>query len=74
MGLRLGQCEKLADIIASMNEVAEGVPTTAVALKISLEKGLDLPIIAVVNRVIAGELVPRDALIELMTRPLRSEF
>ena len=27
-----------------------------------------------VNRVIAGELVPRDALIELMTRPLRSEF
>ena len=74
VGLRLGQGEKLADIIASMNEVAEGVPTTAVALKISLEKGLDLPIIAVVNRVIAGELVPRDALIELMTRPLRSEF
>ena len=74
VGLRLGQGEKLADIIASMNEVAEGVPTTAVALRLAQENGLDLPIIKTVNQVILGEITPREALVELMSRPLRSEF
>jgi glycerol-3-phosphate dehydrogenase len=74
VGLRLGQGEKLEDIIASMNEVAEGVPTTAVALQIAQEKGLDLPILGFVNSVILGEITPKEALVLMMNRPLRSEF
>lgn len=74
VGVRLGQGEKLADIIASMNEVAEGVPTTAVALQLSEKYGLDLPIIRTVHKVIQGEITTRQALEDLMSRPLRAEF
>lgn len=74
VGFRLGQGESLAEIIGSMSEVAEGVPTAAVAYRLALEHKLDLPIIRAVNKLIQGESSVHDALLELMSRPPRPEF
>mmetsp|Transcript_3080 Transcript_3080/g.4496 ORF Transcript_3080/g.4496 Transcript_3080/m.4496 type:complete len:356 (+) Transcript_3080:25-1092(+) len=74
VGFRLGQGEQLDAIIKSMNEVAEGVPTTQVACELAKQHKLDLPIIHTVNRVLNGDISPKQALKELMSRPLRSEF
>ena len=45
VGERLGKGERLADIIASMNMVAEGVPTTYSAYECARRSGVETPII-----------------------------
>jgi glycerol-3-phosphate dehydrogenase (NAD+) len=74
VGIRLGQGESLEQIIESMSEVAEGVPTAAIAVRLAEQHNLDLPIMRNVHRVINGEQTPKEALVQLMTRPLRAEF
>src|SRR4030095_14879962 len=44
VGLRLGKGEKLQEIIASMNEVAEGVRNTASVRSLAQSVGLEMPI------------------------------
>jgi len=80
LGVRLGRGERLADIIKTQTEVAEGVDT-AFALEMLIKKShksfrLDLkfPIIFGVAEILRGERAPRDGLQSLMMMPLRSEF
>ncbi|MCV3239122.1 NAD(P)H-dependent glycerol-3-phosphate dehydrogenase [Mesorhizobium sp. ZC-5] len=67
-GLALGKGEDLAG-----RPLAEGVATAGVAAKIARERGVEAPIVDAVDRILAGEIAIRDAVAELMSRPLKSE-
>jgi len=72
VGERLGRGEKLADVLASTQQIAEGVPTTEAILELARKNGVDLPIAAAVFRVLAGG-DPREEVTKLMTRAPRAE-
>ncbi len=73
VGERLGQGERLEDILGTMVQVAEGVETTRSVVALAARSGVEMPICAVVHRILFEGLRPRDALHELMTRELRLE-
>ncbi len=73
VGLRLGRGEKLGDILASMRAVAEGVATAPAAVALGKKFGTEMPISAQVHAVLFEDKDPREALGELMARPLKAE-
>jgi len=73
VGMRLGQGERLQDILDSMMQVAEGVRTTESAIELARREGVEIPIAEQVARVLFDDHDPRTALRELMTRAPRSE-
>jgi glycerol-3-phosphate dehydrogenase (NAD(P)+) len=73
VGLELASGRSLADILASMKMVAEGVRTTDAALALASRHGVELPIAAQVAELLAGRKDARTALCELMLRPQRAE-
>ena len=74
VGLRLGKGEILKQILASMNSVAEGVTTTLSVQKLAERHGVDMPIVSEVYKVIHEGKSPRQAVTDLMSRTLKSEF
>lgn len=54
-------------------KLAEGVHTAAIAARMARDHGLDAPIIAAVDDILAGRLTVDDATEQLMMRPLKSE-
>jgi glycerol-3-phosphate dehydrogenase (NAD+) len=73
VGKRLGSGESLESILATMEEVAEGVATTPAACKLAEQYQLDLPIIKAVAAILRGDLQAREAVLHLMTLPLSDE-
>ncbi|MEI9897403.1 MAG: NAD(P)H-dependent glycerol-3-phosphate dehydrogenase [Chthoniobacter sp.] len=73
VGERLGQGERLADIIASMNMVAEGVPTTYSAHECARRLGIETPIIEQMRALLDGTLTPREVAVNLITRETKAE-
>lgn len=73
VGLALGEGRALAEIVAEIGEVAEGVETTRAACRLADRLGVELPIAEMVRQVIDRERTPREAGEALMTRQLRSE-
>ncbi len=73
LGQRLGRGERLADILASTREVAEGARTTPAAARLAQEYGVTMPITETMNRMLSGGCDPRTALRELMRRQLKVE-
>lgn len=73
VGERLGKGERLADIVASMQMVAEGVPTTYSAQECARKLGIDTPITDQMRAILDGAVGPRDALIALLTREPKAE-
>ncbi|HEV7255189.1 MAG TPA: NAD(P)H-dependent glycerol-3-phosphate dehydrogenase [Mesorhizobium sp.] len=67
-GLALGRGESLEN-----RPLAEGVATASIAAKIAQERGIDAPIVGAVAAILAQELTVRDAVAQLMSRPLKSE-
>jgi glycerol-3-phosphate dehydrogenase (NAD(P)+) len=74
VGVRLGTGESIADIVASMNMVAEGVKSSAVVVDLARKLGVEMPIAEQVARVCDGTQSAADALRALMSRSSRSEF
>ncbi len=74
VGLRLGRGESMADILASMTAVAEGVLTSRSAFRLAQQLGVDVPIIENTYRVVHEGLAPMAALNALMTRSLKDEL
>ena len=74
VGVRLGKGESIADIVASMNMVAEGVKSSAVVVDLARKLGVEMPIAEQVARVCDGTQSAADALRALMSRSSRSEF
>jgi glycerol-3-phosphate dehydrogenase (NAD(P)+) len=73
VGIQLGEGRKLDQILAGMSMVAEGVGTCRAAHQLGVEKDVNLPIINKMYEVLYESKDPREALRELMERPLTSE-
>jgi glycerol-3-phosphate dehydrogenase (NAD(P)+) len=73
VGERLGQGEKLADILATMPQVAEGVYTTRSVYFRAKAMGVDLPIMTEVYRVLYEGKAPLDGVADLMLRSPKKE-
>ena len=73
VGSFIASGRKLADILADMNSVAEGVDTTKHVHEYARENNLDLPITQAVYKVLFEDADPGGILRELMTRSLKME-
>ena len=73
VGIRLGQGERLEDIIASLGMVAEGVKTAEAAYRLAEKLQISVPVIEAVHDVLAGQTSPSSAVQHLMERPLKKE-
>jgi glycerol-3-phosphate dehydrogenase (NAD(P)+) len=73
VGVELGKGRKLADIIGSMRMVAEGVKTTTATVALAKKFQVEMPITLQVNRLLEGEVSPREAIRQLMERSLKEE-
>ena len=74
VGFELGKGRKLADILASLGHVAEGVKTTKSAYDLSLKLGVDMPITTETYRVLYEDKPVQEAVRDLMARELGREF
>ena len=74
VGEELGKGRTLAEITAELNEVAEGINTARAVKKLADRAGLEMPITNEVNAVLYDGKPARDAVAELMSRPLREEL
>ena len=73
VGMRLGQGERIEDIIASTSQVAEGVKSSRAVLDLANRHGVDMPIVEQVVAVCHGGVPAADAVVALMTRQARPE-
>jgi glycerol-3-phosphate dehydrogenase (NAD(P)+) len=73
VGMELAAGRTLAEVLASMRMVAEGVETCNAAVRLGEEYNVDLPIICQMHAVLHGAKTPQAALRELMERSLKSE-
>ncbi len=72
-GLQLGCGRTLSDIVQSMSMVAEGIRTCRAAYRLGQREGIELPIIEKMYELLYEEKDPRQAIRELMERPLTME-
>ncbi len=73
VGLELARGRALADILATLGHVAEGVRSAPMVLRRAQAAGVEMPIVAAVVEVLGGRLAPERALGQLMRREARSE-
>ncbi|MCX7703784.1 MAG: NAD(P)-dependent glycerol-3-phosphate dehydrogenase [Planctomycetota bacterium] len=74
VGERIGRGERLDQILASMEKVAEGVWTSRSVVELSKKLSVDTPISRKVYQILFENESPRDAVLSLMHRPLKSEY
>jgi len=73
VGIELGKGRKLADILAEMIEVAEGVNTTKAVYELGLRLSVEMPITASIYALLYQDKTALEAAGELMDRPLKKE-
>lgn len=74
VGLKLGQGQKLKDILAEMKMVAEGIKTTRSAYDLASREGVDMPLTEQVYYLLYKDKDPKQGLFDLMTRDLKDEI
>jgi glycerol-3-phosphate dehydrogenase (NAD(P)+) len=73
VGMQLGEGKKIAEILAGMRMVAEGVKTTESAYNLAQKLGVEMPITEQVYLVLYKDKSPHQAMMDLMTRELKAE-
>ena len=73
VGLALAQGQPLAQAVAALGHVAEGVYCARTVVRRAQALGVDMPICAAVDALLDGRLGPRQALAALMAREARDE-
>ena len=73
VGVKLGQGMRLADILAEMRMVAEGVKTAESVYQLSRKLGVEMPIVENIWRILHQDKPAREAVSELMARGLKAE-
>jgi len=73
VGVELARGKALADILVELGHVAEGVRSAPMVLARAAENHVEMPIVAAVAEVLAGNLGPEEALEQLMRREARPE-
>ena len=74
VGLMLAAGQPLAEVLATLGHVAEGVLTAPTVLARAQRAGVDMPITQAVVGVLQGRIAPAQAAARLMTRGARPEF
>jgi glycerol-3-phosphate dehydrogenase (NAD(P)+) len=73
VGVRLGQDERLADILKDTQAVAEGVRTSRAAVGLAARFQVEMPIVREVRAVLFDGKSPRQAVSDLMERAAKQE-
>ena len=73
VGLLLAAGQPLAQALATLGHVAEGVPAAAMVLARARALGVDMPITEAVVQVLQAQVAPAQALSRLMAREARAE-
>src|SRR6267143_2542485 len=73
VGIELGKGHSLGEIMANMRMVAEGVNTAAPLLALAREHQIEMPITAQVDAILHAGKSPKDAIRDIMDRPLKRE-
>jgi glycerol-3-phosphate dehydrogenase (NAD(P)+) len=73
VGIELGKGRSLGEILANMRMVAEGVNTTAPLLALAREHQIEMPIAKQVDAILHSGKSPKDAIRDIMERPLKRE-
>jgi glycerol-3-phosphate dehydrogenase (NAD(P)+) len=74
VGERIGRGEKLKEILSTMEKVAEGIWTSKSVVELSTQLLVEVPISREVYKILFEGGSPREAVLSLMQRPLKSEF
>ncbi|HEY3580350.1 MAG TPA: NAD(P)H-dependent glycerol-3-phosphate dehydrogenase [Pyrinomonadaceae bacterium] len=74
VGQELGKGRRIEEITAELTEVAEGINTARAVKQLADRAGLEMPIVNEVNAVLYEGKSARDAVTDLMSRPLREEL
>ena len=74
LGHKIGQGEKLADVLAQMRMVAEGVKTAQSLFNLSRSISVEMPICEKIYRILYEDLPPLEAVQDLMARELKHEL
>jgi glycerol-3-phosphate dehydrogenase (NAD(P)+) len=73
VGLQLAAGQTLAQVLADLGHVAEGVYSAATVLRRARDKGVEMPITEAVVAVLEGRLAPQQAVWQLMQRAPNTE-
>ncbi len=74
VGLELGRGRTLAEVLAGLGHVAEGVKTAKSAHDLAVKLGVDMPIMRQVYEVLYEQKPLQKAVVDLMARELGPEF
>ncbi|MFO0566037.1 MAG: NAD(P)H-dependent glycerol-3-phosphate dehydrogenase [Polyangiaceae bacterium] len=74
VGFEMGRGRALADVLAGLGHVAEGVKTAKSAYQLARALEVELPICNEVYRVLFEGKQPLDAVRDVLTRPLKKEW
>ncbi|HWH22549.1 MAG TPA: NAD(P)H-dependent glycerol-3-phosphate dehydrogenase [Allosphingosinicella sp.] len=74
LGKGLGEGRSAAELLADRRSVAEGAYTAPVLKRAAEDAGVDMPIVAAVCALLAGEASVDEVVERLLTRPLRAEL
>ena len=74
LGLALGRGVGLAQAIAEIGQVVESVQTVDTVMKLAAESGVELPITALVQKVLHEELTPTEGMRALLSREQKPEY
>ena len=73
VGVQLGKGRAIAEILAEMKMVAEGVETTAALMDLAAEAQIELPITEQVHAILHEGKPPAEAIRDVMERPAKRE-
>jgi glycerol-3-phosphate dehydrogenase (NAD(P)+) len=74
VGIGLGIGQKLAEVLAGMSQVAEGVRTTLSAYQLAERLGVEMPITAAMYRILYQDVPAAEAMLELLGRAPKHEL
>ncbi len=73
LGKGIGEGRSAAELLADRRTVAEGAFTAPVLARLATERGVDMPIVAAVDGLLAGRFSVDQLLEQLLARPPRAE-
>ena len=73
LGVMLGQCRAVSDILAERNSIAEGVDTAAAVTALAAQLQVDMPICLAVNAIVNHEADTDTTIAGLLARPVGTD-
>ena len=73
LGAALGQGRSMADVLGARRSVAEGVASAPAVVALAARHGVEMPICAAVDDILAGRSDIDRAIVALLARPFRAE-